>query len=380
MSDTTPAAARSTASYPPDLNAAHTSGIENVESQIFTIRDFALECGQVLAEAAIAYETYGKLDATGRNAVLLAHGFTSSHHAAGRYASGKAPRGVSEHEPGWWEALVGPGRAIDTDRRFVVSSNMLGSSYGSTNPASPDPASGKRYGPDFPPITLADIVRAQRLLLDHLGVEHLVSVAGPSFGGYQAFQWAVTFPDFMDGIVAAVTAPKGSGGERAVRDLIAQLAKHPNWNGGSYYDTGGIRTAMIEFRIATLKRYGIEQQLMEQYHDPATRESAVRMLAERWADAFDGNSLIALRRVAAQFDAEQHLSRIKAKVLYVLSTTDQLFPAAMGPAVVERLTEAGVDTTYFELESHKGHLASGADAEKWAPMLREFLQRLPSVD
>ncbi len=363
----------------PATAAAHASGIDNVKSRIFTIRDFALECGKVLPEATIAYETYGRLDATGRNAVLLAHGFTSSHHAAGRYAADKAPRGLFEHEPGWWEALVGPGRAIDTDRLFAVSSNMLGSSYGSTNPASLDPATGKPYGPDFPPITLADMVRAQRLLLEHLGVRHLVAVAGPSFGGYQAFQWAVTFPDFMDGIVAAVTAPKGSGGERAVQDLIAQLGQHPNWNGGFYYDKGGIRTAMIEFRVATLKRYGIEQQLMEPYPDPAARESALRMLAERWADAFDGNSLITLRRVAAQFDAEQHLSRIKAKVLYVLSTTDRLFPAAIGPGVVERLKAAGVDATYFELESDKGHLASGVDAEKWAPVLRGFLQRLMAL-
>ena len=359
--------------------AVPVGGIDNVESRTFTIRDFALQCGKALAEAAIAYETYGRLDTTGRNAVLLAHGFTSSHHAAGRYAAGKAPRGVFEHEPGWWEALVGPGRAIDTDRLFIVSSNMLGSSYGSTNPASLDPATGKPYGPDFPPITLADIVRAQRLLLEHLGVKHLVAVAGPSFGGYQAFQWAVIFPDFMDGIVAAVTAPKGSGGERAVRDLIAELAKHPNWNGGFYYHKGGIRTAMIEFRVATLKRYGLEQQLMEQYPDPAARESAIRMLAEHWADAFDGNSLITLRRVAAEFDAEQHLSRITAKVLYVLSTTDQLFPAAIGPSVMERLKAAGVDTTYFELESDKGHLASGVDAAKWAGILREFLQRLTAM-
>jgi len=112
----------------PATTAAHASGIDNVESRIFTIRDFALECGKVLPEATIAYETYGRLDATGRNAVLLAHGFTSSHHGAGRYAAGKAPRGLFEHEPGWWEALVGPGRAIDTDRLFAVSSEENGDS------------------------------------------------------------------------------------------------------------------------------------------------------------------------------------------------------------------------------------------------------------
>jgi homoserine O-acetyltransferase/O-succinyltransferase len=356
--------------------AAPASGIDNVESRTFTIRDFALECGTVLPEAAIAYETYGRLDTSGRNALLLAHGFTSSHHAAGRYAPGRAPRGVREQEPGWWDALVGPGRPIDTDRLFVVSSNMLGSSYGSTSPASRNPATGKPYEPDFPPIVLADIVRAQRRLLDHFGVKHLVAVAGPSFGGYQAFQWAVTFPEFMEGIVAAVTAPKGSGGERAVQDLVAQFANHPNWNGGRYYENGGIRSAMVAYRVATLKRYGIEQQLIDRFPDPAAREEAVRALAEPWADAFDANSLITLRRVAAQFDAEQGLSRIKARVLYVLSTTDQLFPASIAPGVMEKLKAAGVDATYVELDSDKGHLASGVDAEKWAARLREFLQRL----
>ena len=375
MSKPTPAAARANVLDQP-VRTSQASGIDNVESRMFTIRDFALECGKILPRVDIAYETYGRLHAGGRNAVLLAHGFTSSHHAAGRYAPGKAPRGVSEDEPGWWEALVGPGRPIDTGRLFAVSSNMLGSSYGSTNPASLDPAMGKPYGPDFPAITLADIVRAQKLLLEHLGVAHLVAVAGPSFGGYQAFQWAVTFPDFMDGIVAAVSSPKGIGGATAIRDLVAQLATHPNWNGGFYYDKGGIRSAMTDFRVATLKRYGIAQQLVGLYPDPIAREAAIRALAERWADVFDANSLITLRRVAAEFDAERHLSRIKAKVLYVLSTTDQLFPATIGPGVVESLKAAGVDTTYFELESDKGHLASGVDAKKWAPVLREFMQRL----
>jgi homoserine O-acetyltransferase/O-succinyltransferase len=133
---------------------------------------------------------------------------------------------------------------------------------------------------------------------------------------------------------------------------------------------------MVAYRVATLKRYGIEQQLIDRFPDPAAREEAVRALAEPWADAFDANSLITLRRVAAQFDAEQGLSRIKARVLYVLSTTDQLFPASIAPGVMEKLKAAGVDATYVELDSDKGHLASGVDAEKWAARLREFLQRL----
>src|SRR5437660_12570697 len=149
----------------------------NVQKQTFVIENFRLQSGVVMPRVTIAYETYGELGPGGRNAVLLTHGFTSSHHLAGAYP-GEPPSGS-------WDGVVGPGKAIDTDKLFVVSSNMLGSSYGSTNPAFTNPQTGKPYGPDFPDITLVDIVNAQKTLLDHLGVKHLVAVAGPSFGGYQ---------------------------------------------------------------------------------------------------------------------------------------------------------------------------------------------------
>src|SRR6266699_3604482 len=182
------------------MERPETQDIGAVEDRFFTIRDFRLANGTVMPEAAIAYETYGKLAAHGRNAVLITHGFTSSHHMAGRNPA-------NANQPGSWDGLIGPGKAIDTDRLFVVASNMLGSSYGSTNAASLNPATNTPYGPDFPAITLRDIVAAQKALLDSLGVEHLVAVAGPSYGGYQAFQWAVAYPDFIDGVVAVNTAP-----------------------------------------------------------------------------------------------------------------------------------------------------------------------------
>ena len=156
-----------------------------VEDRFFTIRNLPLQNGRVMPEARIAYETYGRLAPDGRNTVLLTHGYTGSHHFAGRNPA-------NNNQPGSWDGLVGPGKAIDTDRLFVVASNMLGSSFGSTNGASIDPATGKPYGPDFPAITVRDIISAQKALLDDLGVRHLVAVAGPSYGGYQAFQWAVS--------------------------------------------------------------------------------------------------------------------------------------------------------------------------------------------
>lgn len=379
MSITLPALALGALAAIAVAGAVHAASLENVESKVLTLRDFKLEKGKSLPEVKIAYETYGTLDPSGRNAVLVTHGYTSSHHAAGRYAKGKAAQGTSETDLGWYDKLIGPGKAIDTDKLFVVSSNMLGSSFGSTNPASINPETGKPYGPDFPEITLVDIIGAQKQLLDSLGVKHLVAVVGGSFGGYQAFQWGVTYPDYMNGVVATVTAPRGSGGEKAVRDLTARLAKDPNWNGGWYYDKGGIPTALNEIRVATLKNYGIEQQLADKgVAAGPEREEAIRKAAEPWVRNFDGHSLIVLRRASVNFDAERDFGKMKAKVLYVISTTDKLFPPSIVPGVMDKLKAAGVDATYFELVSDKGHMAAGVDGDKWAPALAAFMARLES--
>jgi len=340
-----------------------------VQKHIFTTKDFKLVSGTVMPEVTIAYETYGTPAPDGRNGVLLTHGYTSSQHMAGRY-------GEKDGAEGSWDGLVGPGKAIDTDRLFVVSSNMLGSSYGSTNPAFTNPATGKPYGPDFPDITLVDIVNAQKALLDHLGVKHLVAVAGPSFGGYQAYQWGVSYPDFMDGLVPVVSAPKGSGGEAAVKSLVDFLAKDPNWNGGWYYDKGGIRGILTEMRVATLKRYGIDEQLAGKFPDKAAREAEIVERAESWAKVFDGNSLVVLRKASVRFDVEKDIAKIKAKVLYVLSRTDKLFPPTIAPDVMAKLKAAGVNADYFEIDSDFGHSASGLDAAKWAPRLKAFMATL----
>jgi homoserine O-acetyltransferase len=335
----------------------------------FITRDFALDSGRVLPEVTVAFETYGDLAPEGANAVLVTHGYTGNQHAAG-------PPTAAYPAGGWWDGLIGSGKTLDTDRYFVVASNMLGSSCGSTGPASLNPATGRPYGPDFPDITLGDIVRAQRLLLGGLGVRHLVAVAGLSVGGFQAFQWAVTYPDFMDGIVAAVTAPKGLGGEASLKALLAELSADPNWHDGWHYDHGGIPATMTALRMNTLKRYGTDAILAATLPDPAAREARLREMAAHWARQFDPNSLVTLRKAMIRFDAEPELSAIRARVLYVLSRTDVLFPPSLAPAVMAKLAAAGVDVTYVEIDSDFGHLASGADWQKWAPALRAFLDRL----
>jgi homoserine O-acetyltransferase/O-succinyltransferase len=352
-------------------NAAAVSGdsMEAVVKRTVTSPNFTLEGGQSLPEVTLASETYGRLAPDGRNAILITHGFTSSHHAAGKYMP-------TDPTAGWWDGLIGSGKTIDTNHYFVVSSNMLGSSYGSTAPASINRATGRPYGPDFPTITLGDIVRAQRLLLDRLGVRHLAAVAGPSFGGYQSFQWAVQYPDFMDGVIPVVTAPKGRGGDDAVKSLIAELAVDPSWNGGWYYDRGGIPATLTAMRVNTLKRYGQNEILSVKMPDQAARDARIREMAEAWAHVFDANSLVTLRRAAVRFDAEREFSKIRARVLYVLSRTDKLFPPSIAPDVMDRLAKAGVDARYFEIDTEFGHSASGADWAKWAPALADFLAKL----
>jgi homoserine O-acetyltransferase len=335
----------------------------------FVIPNFPLRSGIVMPAVTIGYRTLGVLAPDRGNVVLVTHGNTSGPQMI--------DPGGSTAEGGWNE-IVGPGKAVDTNDYFVICPNMLGSSYGSTNAADVDPATGKRYGPRFPDISVSDIVATQRALLNHLGIGRLVAIVGPSYGGFQAFQWAVDYPGMMRGIAAVVTSPvvprERSDGN--VERLLATLSKDPNWNGGDYYDRGGVRETMIQIRIATLKNYGIETRLRDTMSDPAEIEAAIRDEAARWAEGFDANSLIILAKALRGFDVTGQFGSIKAKVLYVLSRTDRLFPPELAPSVMPALKAAGVDADYFLLDSEYGHSASGRDAHRWAPRLRQFMDGL----
>jgi homoserine O-acetyltransferase len=335
------------------------------DTKIAEIGDLPLRLGGVLPKAELAYATYGTLAADGRNAILLTHGYTSSHLFAGGGAS------ASE---GSWGALVGPGRAIDTSKYFVVSSNMLGSAHGSTAARSRNPKTGRAYGPDFPEITLADIVGAQKRLLDQLGVKRLHAVVGPSYGGFQAFAWGIEYPDFMRGLVPAVTGLKAPAVDVAA--TVRRLASDPNWNGGHYYEAGGIAGTMTAIREETLRRYGIEAELTPRFPGKPARDAEITRQARAWATAFDGHSLLVLGRAMNRFDAMPHLAKIKAKVLLVLSRTDTIFPPSLAATIMPALKQAGVDARYVEIDSEHGHLASGTDAAKWAPALKAFLEGL----
>jgi homoserine O-acetyltransferase len=338
--------------------------LTDIESKIFSSTDFRLEKGNVLPVLELAYETYGSLNAKRDNAVLAVHGYTSSHHAAGRNAGGKQGRGVSEGATGWFDALIGPGKAIDTDRHFVISVNALGSAHGSSGPNTIDPGTGKPYGPTFPEITLRDMVASQKLLVDSFGVPGLVAVIGPSMGGFQSFQWAASYPGFMKGIAASVTAPRAPSRLGGLEALRKRLARDPNWNGGWYYENGGIAGTLEQIRYETLLNYG-------------QGEAEAKAAARSWAQIYDGHSLVTLRRAIDGFDITHQYDRLKqTKVLYVNSKTDKLFDIALCPGYVSDMRTAGVDVTYVELPSDKGHMASHADAAMWAPILAAFMKSL----
>ena len=342
---------------------------EAFEPKTFNIAEFRLQNGHLMRDVTLAYRTLGTLAPDRNNVVLITHGYTSGPQMIDPGAA------VGE---GSWNALVGPGKAVDTDRYFAVAANMLGSSYGSTNAASFDPVSGRRYGPRFPDITVSDIIASQRLLLANYGIDNLVAVVGPSYGGYQAFQWAVDYPDTVKGIAPIVTSPSvpRERSEGRVARFRATLSQNPNWNGGDYYDSGGVLETLIEIRIAILKTYGTEARLRETLSDTAAIEAAIRDEATKWAKGFDANSLIILAKALRTFHVTGQFNKIKAKVLFVLSRTDELFPPELAPVVMPALKEAGVDADYFLLDSEYGHSASGRDAHKWAPRLREFRESL----
>jgi homoserine O-acetyltransferase len=327
--------------------------------------EFPLTSGLSLPELTVAYEAYGSLNADKSNAVLVQHGTTRSHHAAGRT--------TPDLREGWWDGIIGPGKLFDTDHYCVISSNMLGSSYGTTGPASINPLTGRAWGADFPEITVEDMVRAQKALTDALGIKRLLAVAGGSVGGLLAFQWAVTFPSSMRGIIAADCGPVSRfGTSAALPELVSELQAHPNWNGGRYAEAGGLADVMTPIRVRTLLSY----QFMEKFEGQMLRRDIEKLLhntAREWASEFDPMSLVVLNSALGKFDVSDQLDRIRAPFFYVLCDTDEFYPANIGSDITESMRNAGAQVTFHQVSSHMGHYSTSVEPEKWVPQAREFL-------
>jgi homoserine O-acetyltransferase len=335
---------------------------------LFKTSGFRLQSGILLPQLDVAYECYGALDAEKSNAILVHHGTTSTHHAAGRT--------TPDLREGWWDSIIGSGKLFDTDKYCVISSNMLGSSYGTTGPASINPSSGRPWGGDFPEITLEDMVRAQKLLIEALGIEKLYAVAGGSVGGLLSFQWAVTFPEAMRGIIACDCGPVSQfGTSAALPALVAELQADPNWNEGHYAEAGGLVDVMTRIRIRTLLSY----QFMEKFEGQMPRsdvEALLEKTSREWAEEFDPMSLVVLNSAIGAFDVSDRLDRIRAEFFYVLCDTDEFYPASIGEGVAKEMRTAGANVTFYEVKSHMAHYSTSVEPEKWVPQARTFIDQL----
>jgi homoserine O-acetyltransferase len=337
----------------------------------YLIGSFEPELGGNLQDVTLAYETWGNLDASGANAVLVTHALTGDSHATGE-PSEEYKRG------GWWDAMIGPGRTIDTDEYFVVCVNVLGGCCGSTGPASVDPSTGEPYGMRFPIVTIRDMVRAQRMVLEALGVERLSLVIGGSIGGQQALEWAVTYPDFVQhAIPIAATGALGPQG-LAMSELGRRaIMSDPDWQGGDYYGTGREPSNGLSIaRMAGMVTYQSPAGQWERFgRRPATRPAMFPELGGRFevesylqyqgADLvgrFDANSYLYLTRAMDLYDvaagygrAGDAYARISAETLFVGISSDWLFYSGEVRKTAEVAREAGADARYVELDTDSGH-------------------------
>jgi len=367
-----------------------------------------LDSGATLAAVRIAYETYGTLSPAKDNVVLVCHALSGDAHAAGWSEDPDAPTtvdgmGAAERGRsglGWWDGMIGPDKAFDTDRYFVVCANLIGSCRGSTGPNSVNPRTGRHYATDFPVITVADMVRAQRAFLTALGIERVFLASGGSLGGMQALEWAVAYPDDIDHIVPiAATARLGAQG--VAWNAIARNAimADPDWQEGRYYGTGrkpdaGIKVARMVGHVTYLsdlamrERFGRELQERDAYsYTLATPDFAVesylRYQADAFAKRFDANAYLYISRALTYFDLartygggslERALAGVRARTLLLSFSSDWLYPSRDSEEIARALGASGKEVEHHVIEASYGHDSFLLEEERMTQLIREFVR------
>src|SRR5712692_8746696 len=349
-----------------------------------------LDSGRTLDQVRIAYEAYGTLAPAKDNVILVCHALSGDAHAAGWSDDPTAPTtvdGVGAAERGkrglgWWDGMIGPGKAFDTDRYFVVSSNLIGSCRGSTGPGSIDPATGKPYGATFPVITVGDMVRAERAFLKQLGIERLLSISGGSLGGMQALEWAVAYPDAVRSIVpiaaTARLATQGVAWNAIARNAITS---DPDWQGGAYYGTGrapdaGIKIARMVGHITYLSAQAVREKFGRRFQRGGDEplydlvapdfevESYLRYQADSFAARFDANAYLYISRALTYFDLartygrgslERALARVRAATLLLPFSSDWLYPPRDSEEIADALRANGNDVRHAIIQADYGH-------------------------
>lgn len=396
-----------------NTTAAATAGsVGTVETQFLDLPNpVRLDCGRELHPVRVAYETYGTLSPARDNVILVCHALSGDAHAAGlsKEAAGPGTRdgfgaedrdGAAGPALGWWDGMIGPGKAFDTERYFVVSTNLLGGCRGTTGPSSIDPATGRAYGADFPVITVADMVRTERAFLDELGIERLAVVAGGSLGGMQAFEWAILFPDQVDAIVAIASThalhPQGMAWNAIAREAIMG---DPAWQGGDYDGTGsaptdGMGVARMIGHITYLSgaalddKFGRRLQSGDDIRYTVTEpefevESYLRYQAASFVKRFDANTYLYTSRALTYFDlARQYgggslaraLEGVSARTLLIAFSSDWLYPPAASREIEEALRTLGKPAELHVIDAPYGHDCFLLEEARQTPIIRNFLE------
>jgi len=372
------------------MSTAKTS-VGTVETEYFTFSEpFTFECGEKISPVTIAFETYGKLNAEKTNAVLICHALSGDAHAAG-YHKG-------EDKPGWWDEMIGPGKAFDTDKYFVICSNVLGGCKGSTGPSSVNPKTGKPYGLEFPVLTIKDMVRAQEKLVSHLGIKKLLSISGGSMGGMQAIQWVLSFPDRVASVIPIATALKHSPQQIAFSEVGRQaVMSDPDWNNGDYYGRAiparGLAVARMIGHItymsdaSMLKKFGRRTKALKpqfKFEADFEVEGYLRYRGDSFVKRFDANSYLYITKALDYFDATSDkkfpgiFENLGTKFLVISFKSDWLYPSYQSLEVVKVCKSSGVDVTFCEIESTYGHDAFLLEVKEETHLIRHFLKKIAS--
>ena len=337
-----------------------------------TFPSITLDSGAIVAPVEVAYETYGSLNTAKNNAIVVLHAFSGDAHAAG--------------EGGWWTNMIGPGKAFDTDRYFVICSNVLSGCRGTTGPGSINPETSCPWGMNFPSVSIADMVRLQKMLIDHLGIARLLAVAGGSMGGMQALEWAVAYPDHVAAAIPIATTARHSAQQIAFNEVGRQaIMADPDWSGGNYY-TGrpparGLSVARMVGHITYMSDESMRQKFGRRLRAPDQFEveSYLQYRGSKFVDRFDANSYIYITRAMDSFDLTERGSlpslfeRIRTRFLVISFTSDWLYPSYQSQEIVSALRSRNCDVAYCNLSAHYGHDSFLVEVEEQTEIVRGFL-------
>jgi len=380
---------------PPIRTISEAGSVGIVRTQYFHFaeppNEMPLESGQKLGPITLAYETYGQLNKRRDNAILILHALSGDAHVAGKHSP-------TDKKSGWWDMMVGPGKAFDTEKYFVICSNIIGGCKGSTGPSSINPRTGKPYALSFPAITVKDMVRAQKHLIDHLGIEKIFSMAGGSLGGMQVLQWAIDYPDRVRSAICIAATSRLSAQAIAFNEVGRQaIMSDPNWNGGNYYGKAIPATGLALARMIGHITYRSEESLREKFDRRLQDkekfsfdfsrefqvESYLHYKGESFVKRFDANSYLYITRAMDYFDLtaefgslKKAFANVKSKFAVISFSSDWLFPTSESKEIVRALRSNNMNVTFCEIRSPHGHDAFLLEEKELTYLIKNFLSNI----